>query len=197
MTDSQGIKVPGILAWPLMAGGVLGLMWAGYFVGQRTSASRFVTAGPRIEEVRRIAKLAVLRVQVADIIQGNTAGASGAVLVKGDADMVVDLDRVQIVDRDDRRRTATLVIPTPHADRPRVDHRRTRVYELRKTGLALINPFADPRADLLADAMRAAQEQVERAVQDADFVAQAKEQAERLLVGFYRELGWELSIRWE
>lgn len=201
MTHSEGsrsgLKLPAVVAWPLLVAGLVALLWGAYSLGQRGQSPRTISGAPRIEEVRRIAKLAVLRVQVADVIEGNTAGATAAVLVKGDADIAVDLDQIQIVDRDDPKRTATLVIPTPRPDRPRVDHNRTKIYELRKTGLALINPFADPRADLLLDSMRAAQEDVERAVQDAEFIAKAKEQAELLLVGFYKELGWEVTVRWK
>ncbi len=193
----SGLRLPGVVAWPLLVAGLLAALWTAYELGRQTSSSSFVSAGPRIEEVREIAKLAVLRVQVADVIEGDTAGARAAVLVKGDADMAVDLERIEIVDRNEQNRTATLVIPTPQPERPRVDHDRTRIYELEKTGLALINPFADPRADLLADCMRAAQEDVERAVRDAEFVIKAKDQTERLLRSFYREWGWEVTIRWQ
>jgi len=189
--------LPAIVAWPLLVAGLAAAIWGAYELGRQTGGSRFNSTGPRIEEVREIAKLAVLRVQVADVIEGDTAGARAAVLVKGDADMAVDLERIAIADRNDENRTATLLIPTPQPERPRVDHDRTRIYELEKTGLALINPFADPRADLLADCMRAAQEDVERAVRDAEFVTQAKDQTERLLRSFYREWGWEVTIEWK
>jgi hypothetical protein len=193
---ASGLRVPGIVAWPLLVVGLGAAIWGAYEFGRQRGGSRFSSSGPRIDEVREIARLAVLRVQVADVIEGDTAGARAAVLVKGDADMAVDLERIEIADRDEQSRTATLLIPTPVPERPRVDHDRTRIYELEKTGLALINPFADPRADLLADCMRAAQEDVERAVRDAEFVAQAKEQTERLLRSFYREWGWEVTVRW-
>lgn len=196
-TSSSGLSLPTVVAWPLLVVGLLALLWGAYSLGQRGKSVRTISGAPRIEEVRRIAKLAVLRVQVADVIEGNTAGAMAAVLVKGDADISVDLDQIQIAARDEQKRTATLVIPTPQPDRPRVDHSRTKIYELRKTGLALINPFADPRADLLLDSMRAAQEDVERAVRDAEFIVKAKEQAELLLVGFYKELGWDVTVQWK
>lgn len=192
-----GLSLPTAVAWPLLIAGLGALLWGAFYAGQRLSPPRIHSQGPRIEEVRRIAKLAVLRVQVADVIEGNTAGATAAVLVKGDADIAVDLDQIQIAAQDDQKRTITLIVPTPRPDRPRIDHSRTKIYELRKTGLALINPFADPRADLLLDSMRAAQEDVEHAVQDAEFVTKAKEQTELLLTGFYREFGWDVTIRWQ
>jgi hypothetical protein len=68
---------------------------------------------------------------------------------------------------------------------------------LRKTGWALINPFADPRPELLESCMSEAQRDVEQAVQGADYIAKAKEQAEGLLSAFYRELDWNVTVRWK
>lgn len=193
-----GLGLGGVLRRLLLALGVLAVFVAsGFYLGQRTSPARIVSVGPRIEDVRRLARLAVLRVRVADIIEGSTAGARGLVLVKGDADIAIDLDQIRIRDRNDEQRTATLVIPLPQPDRPRVDQSQTRVYELRKIGLAALNPFADPRADLLHDCMRAAQLAVERAVQDDDLILRAQQQAESLLTAFYDEMGWRVAIQWE
>jgi hypothetical protein len=193
---ASGIGVPRMIAWPLMTAGLVALVGLAYYLGQQTVPPHIASVGPRIEDVRRIAKLAVLRVQVADVIEGRNLGGQGVLLVRGDADMTIDLDGIEITHRDDERRTATLALPQPRPDRPRVDQDRTRVYELRKTGLAALNPFADPRAELLADCMRAAQESVEKAVQDPDFVTQARRQADLLLVGFYRQVGWEIALEW-
>ncbi len=198
MTERTGrLALPGLMAWPLLAAGLAALVWGGFQIGRQSGAVRITSAGPRIEDVRAIAKLAVLRVQVASIIEGANAGAEGVVLVHGDADIAVDLDAIAIVERDDAARRAVVELPTPRPERPRVNHERTRLYDLRKTGLAAINPFADPRADLLADCMRAAQAEVERAVVSPDFVMQAKSRAEVLLAGFYRQTGWDVTIRWQ
>jgi hypothetical protein len=186
-----------MLAWPLLAAGLLALLWAAYSLGQRTGPARVFSAGPRIEEVRKIAKLAVLRVQVADVIEGRNAGGRALVLVRGDADMTIDLDQIEIAARDEASRAVTLTLPTPRPDRPRVDQERTRVYEITKVGLAAFNPFADPRAGLLQDCMRAAQKTVAQAVESQQFVTQAQERAELLLAAFYRELGWSVTIEWK
>lgn len=194
---SSGLSLPNFLAWPLLAAGLAAVGYIGYQAGiQQHGPVQVTSTGPKIEDVRAIAKLAVLRVQVANVLEGQNAGAVGIVLVRGDADMAVDLERIEIAACDPEQRAATLRIPTPRPERPRVDHERTRVYELRKTGLAAFNPFADPRVDILVDTMRAAQTEVERAVQEEDFVAQAKAQAEMLLAAFYQKLGWSVAVEW-
>ncbi len=191
------LALPAFLAWPLLAAGLAALIWAGYQWGQLSTSKSVLSAGPRIEDVRRIAKLAVLRVQVADVIQGNNNGGRAIVLVKGDADMAIDLDRIQLSDRDETQKTAVVSLPLPQPERPRVDHARTRIYEMEKLGLAALNPFADPRRELLEDCMRAAQHSVEQAVAAPEFVTQAKEQAELLIRTFYREIGWQVTVRWQ
>jgi len=144
-TESDGaVERTGLVAWPLVLAGLGAVLWGVFQLGQSHVPGRVDIGAPRIEEVRRIAKLAVLRVQVANVIEGTNWGGKAAVLVKGDADISVDLSGIEIVQRDDEARTATVRLPLPRPDRPRVDHDRTRIYELHKTGLAVINPFADP-----------------------------------------------------
>ena len=191
------LALPAFLAWPLLAAGLAALVYGAYFFGRQTGTTHIVSAGPRIEDVRRIAKLAVLRVQVADVIEGHNGGGRALVLVKGDADMAIDLDQIRVTERDDTRRSAVLSLPQPRPERPRVDHERTRIYEVEKTGLAALNPFADPRMDLLEDCMRAAQASVEQAVSAPDFATRAQEQAESLLGAYYGEIGWHVTVRWQ
>jgi hypothetical protein len=192
-----GLVVPGIIAWPLLTVGLAGVLWGVHLLGRPNAPTTVQSHGPRIEDIRTIAKLAVLRVQVADVIEGQTRGARAIVLVHGDSDIAIDVDRIEVVDRNEQQRTATLCLPTPRPDRPRVDHDRTRIFALEKTGLAAINPFADPRGLLLTDCMHAAQAQVESAVAEPEYVLRAKQHAELLLAAFYREMGWDVAVAWK
>jgi hypothetical protein len=193
---TRALTLPATLGTVLAVAGLAAVGWLAFQVGRQTAAPQVISMGPRIEDIRKIAQLAVLRVQAADVIEGTTSGAKAILLVKGDADIAVDLDHVEVAERDDQAHRLTLLLPTPKAERPRVDHDRTKIYELRKTGLAALNPFADPRQVLLEDCMRAAQTAVEKAVQADEFVTQAKERTEQLLVSYHRDMGWEVAVRW-
>ncbi len=195
-SNNAGLRLPAFVAWPLLVAGLAAITGGAFYLGHNTAPPQIVSVGPRIEDIRRIARLAVLRVQVADVIEGRNAGARAVLLVKGDADIMVDFGAIEIADRNDELRTATLRLPAPTPERARVDHDRTRVYELHKTGLAAINPFADPRQPLLEDCMRAAQDTIRQSVRHPDFVTQAKRQAEVLLKAFYHEMGWDVTIEW-
>ncbi len=171
------------------------LLWA-YSTGQRDAAPIIASTAPRIEDIREIAKLAVLEVHVADVIEGRNAGGRALVLVHGDADLAVDWSAIEVAATDAEQRVLTLNLPEPQVERARVDHDRTRVYEVVKTGVAAWNPFADPRPALLEDCMRAAQQSIDRAARDPAFVAQARLRTESLLTAYHQRLGWRTAIRW-
>lgn len=177
----------------LLAGGAVLLIYE--YVG-RAAAPAITSAAPRIEEVREIAKLAVLRVRVSDVIEGRNAGGRALVLVHGDADLAIDWGAIEVAAVDAERRTLTLSVPVPQVERARVDHDRTHVYEVVKTGLAAWNPLADPRPMLLENAMQAAQQSVECLASDPSFVSQAKLHAETLLAAYHQRVGWRAVIQW-
>lgn len=176
----------------IAAAGLIGV----YRLGGQEPRPLVSSAAPRIEEVREIARLAVLRVRVSDVIEGRNAGGRALVLVHGDADLAIDWGAIEVAAADPERRMLTLSIPEPRVERARVDHDRTRVYEVVKTGLAAWNPFADPRPMLLESAMQAAQQSVERLARDPSFVAQAELHAETLLAAYHQHIGWRVSILW-
>jgi hypothetical protein len=194
------LKLPSLLSTPLLLAGLAAAGWLAFEVSRRSGAAPGASVssqrGPRIEDIRQVAELAVLRVQVSDVIEGRNAGGQALVLVHGDADVAVDWSQARLASRDDAARRLIIEAPAPAPRRARVDHERTRIYEIRKTGLAAWNPWADPRTELLADCMRAAQSAVEAAVSREACVAQARDRAERLLRDYHRALGWDAELRW-
>ena len=90
-----------------------------------------VSSGPTIEQVQELSELVVLRLQIADVLYNDgIPGAKMAVLVRGDCDLVVDLHRAKILERNSEKQIAKIQLPMPQATRPRVDHNRTRVYKV-------------------------------------------------------------------
>jgi hypothetical protein len=157
--------------------------------------SALASAGPTVQQIQELADLIVLRVQVADVLEGeHSRGAKMAVLVRGDCDLTIDLSRARIVEKDVKRRTAQLALPAPHPLRPRVDHERTRIYRTERT---TIIPWRDPRDRLYEEAMARAQELVEQACADERSIVRAKHHAEGLIRAFYRELGWTVGVAWK
>ena len=112
----------------------------GFGLGRRSATIQSVPpspwesrhAGLTIQQIQPLSSLVTTRVDVADVVEGNLVGYTGAVkaaiLVKGDFLLGVDLTQARFDSVDPDRRTATLLLPRPTLASPRVDHSRTRVF---------------------------------------------------------------------
>jgi hypothetical protein len=150
--------------------------------------------GPTIERLERLSSLVTSRVSVADILIGEGEGCCGAWLIRGDALLAVDLTRVQITEKSEDARRATIVLPQPSVLQPRVDHERTKTWEVRRN--VWLPWHADQ--DKLRDAvMLQAQYLVSQAAGSKENVEQAKRSAEAILRALFEELGWEVKICWQ
>jgi hypothetical protein len=156
--------------------------------------------GPTIEQVRGLASLTVLKVEVADVQvserSGYTGGAKTVLVVKGDLALSTDLSRARFASQDSMRRTAVLVLSPPVVTSPRVDHDRTRIVCVWEYGLWRIARGDSARATLIDRAYAEAQAVVAAAGQDPSLDARARVQAETVLVAFFQSLGWTLTVRW-
>ncbi len=165
-----------------------------------STPTRVQGTGPTEAQVRRLAKLVVLRVQLAEVIEGEKAGARLAVVVKGDCDLATDLGAARFLSKDPARQVAVIELPPPTPDRPRVDHDRTWVYRLPPRWSVfgtMVELVAKPQEVLLTEAMAAAQQRLEAVVNGHDYVDQARRHAESVIAGFFREaFDWTIEVRW-
>lgn len=97
------------------------------------------------------------------------------------------------MERDDQTRRAVLRLPLPEVLQSRVDHEKTRTWEVRRTTWVPWNADADKLRD---NVMRKAQKLVATAAASAENVGQAKATAETMLRAFYHEVGWEVEVTW-
>jgi len=149
--------------------------------------------GPTIERLERLSHLVVTRVYVADVLVGEGEGCKGAWLIKGDALVGVNLGRARIEEKDEATKQARIVLPPPEVLQPRVDHARTRTWEVqRMTWL----PWSADQDRLRDEVMRQAQELVAHAAASAENFQQAKTTAETMIRSFYAEVGWQVRVTW-
>jgi hypothetical protein len=157
-------------------------------------AVRLASQGPTIERLERLAQLITTRVYVADVLTADGEGYQGAWLIKGDALIGLDLGRAVVADRDDDCRQAVLRLPPPAVLQSRVDHERTRTWEVRKTTWV---PWSGNQ-DALRDAvMYQAQKLVAHAAGSQENLRHARTRAEVVIGGFYAAIGWRVEIRWQ
>jgi hypothetical protein len=179
----EGLSLPALLAGPPAA-----------------SQPVYRDAGPTIEQVRRLESLVVQRVDVADVstteLQGYTGGVRAALVVRGDLVVSVDLSLARFEAKDPAKRSAILSLPPPRVSRPRVDHDRTRLFELSRAGLWVIVSGDGGQSAAVNHAYRHAQEAVASAGEDPRLVERARRDAEETLGAFFQAVGWTVTIRW-
>ena len=127
------------------------------------------------------------------MLTAESDGHRGAWLIKGDAILGVDLGRAQILDKNEAERRAVIRLPDPEILQSRVDHERTRTWEVRKTSWVLWQGDQDKLRD---EVMREAQRLVAHAAGTNENLGHAKAATEVILQGFYREVGWQVHVTW-
>ena len=139
--------------------------------------------GPTVERLEQLSHLVATCVYVADILIGEGAGCRGVWLIRGDALIAVDLSKAAIIVKDDATKKATIRLPQPEIISGRVDHERTRVFEIKSTTWI---PWASD-SDSLRDAVYAHVADVVAAASSDENLSQAKAAAENVIHGFYRK----------
>ena len=145
-------------------------------------------------ELEELGDLEITRVHVADVLTAEGEGYQGCWLVIGDALVTVAVKQVRVATVDEELKTATLVLPPPTVSHPRVDHERTRTWDVRRnTWVRWI--AGDP--DLLRDqAMVHAQRLIEHAARHDENLDQSRRWAELMIRQMYARLGWTVTVEW-
>jgi hypothetical protein len=89
--------------------------------------------GPTIERVQSLGHLAVLKISISDALIATSDSYRGSWLVKGDALLMIDLRYATIKDKNEKTKTATIVLPGLEVMQPRVDHSKTLTWDIKKT----------------------------------------------------------------
>ena len=112
--------------------------------------------------------------------------------------LAVDMSKAEIKDRDEKARTAAIVLPRPAVLSARVNHEKTRRWDIKsRSWVPLAGAILGDRQALEERAMREAQRLVERAAGTDENQAAARQGVEGMLAEFYRGVGWQVSVRWK
>ena len=149
--------------------------------------------GPTVERLQRLSRLVTLQVMVADVLVGEGEGSKGSWLIKGDALLGTDLSKVQIVDRDDAAKQATLLLPLPVVLHSRIDHQRTRTWEVCRMVWLPWNADQDRLRDMV---MLEAQRLIAHVADSPENIRQAQTNTEMVIKTLYNEVGWQVSVQW-
>jgi Protein of unknown function (DUF4230) len=170
----------------------------GWDPGVRETPPTFSSPGPTVVQLERLQQLVSTRVHVADVLVGESRWLEGCWIIQGDALLAVDMSRAEVKDRDEKARTAAIVLPRPAVLSARIDHERSQQWDIRsRSWIPLAGSLLGDRRAIEQQAMREAQRLVERAAGTEDNAATARQGVESMLAEFYRAVGWQVSVRWK
>lgn len=189
---SRGTALSEALLAILLVAAIVLALWLWWHPRESSSGMVMTSSGPTVTQLEKIGDLVALKVYIADVLTAEGEGYKGSWLVKGDALLGVDLRQAKVIEKDEEKRKAKLLLPALKVIQPRVDHTRTKTWEVAKTNY--IFP-GDP--DKLRDsAMLQAQELVTSAAHMEDAMAKGRENASFILQKLYGFFDWEVEIIW-
>ena len=192
--------LPALIAWTalaiLVAQGVA--LVRGWGPGIRETPPTFRSTGPTVVQLERLQYVVSTRVHVADVLVGESRWLEGSWIIQGDALLAVDMSKSEVADRDEKARTATIVLPRPAVLSARVNHEKTQRWDIKsRSWIPLAGALLGDRRAIEQQAMLEAQRLVERAAGTDENKAAARQGAEGMLSEFYRGVGWNVSVRWK
>jgi hypothetical protein len=166
--------------------------------GIRETPPTFSAPGPTVVQLERLRQLVSTRVHVADVLVGESRWLEGCWIIGGDALLAVDMSKAEVKDKDEKARTATIILPHPAVLSARVNHERSQQWDITsRSWIPLAGVLLGDRRAIEQQAMQEAQRLVERAAGTEDNVETARQGVESMLAEFYRGVGWRVSVRWK
>lgn len=156
---------------------------------------------PTIEQVRELASLVTLDVPISDTqvskLKGFVGGVELILSVHGDVQIATDLSQARFDRIDERVQSATLTLPRPQVQRPRIDHEKTRILEITRGGMWRLVPGQAGESALINQAMLTAQHMLADTATDPKLITQARDHTEKIVCGFFATLDWRIDVQWD
>lgn len=179
-----------------LAGGCVLLVVLAAFPIAGFSRKTGLMQGPQLPQIQQLSRISSIKVAVSFVQEAKSESRLGTLhgiwLVQGDALLAIDMDLIQIIQVDDQRKTAVVRIPTPQLELPRIDHERTRAYDM--SGNWTFGQSS--RSSLQSEAMRVAERRVRSEAISSESVRMAKTQSELIIKNIYAAVGWEIKVDW-
>lgn len=161
---------------------------------------RRASQGPTIEQVQKLASLVTLRVPISDVQISELEGFFGSVklvmAVHGEVEIATALSAARFEDLDHETRAATLLLPRPAPQRPRLDHEKTRILELQRGGAWRFLTGDAGEKQLTNRAMLAAQRTLAEVAARPELVDQSCQQTETVVHNFFAAMEWNVTVEW-
>lgn len=185
----------GLVTVAIVVVAVVALVFGTFLLGRSWQAGPVsVSSSPTITEIQKLGDLVVLRVSVADVMEDAGYEYKGVWIVRGDAEIAVDLQQAQLQSTVDQTKTLVVLLPSPRVIHPRVDHEKSKVFDVTKTTWV---PWVGDKDELTNQGWTKAQGVVESACSGDELMDQAREQTQFVLSNMYRLVGWNIEVVWQ
>lgn len=190
---AQGLKG---LGWKAIAGlvAVSLLVLVGVFLLGGSWKTGQESSSPSINKIQKLGELVVLRINVADVMADASHDYQGVWIVKGDAEVAVDLRLAKLLSADEETKRLEVRLPQPRVIQASVDHQKSQQVSQSKTTWI---PFRGDRVKMTNQGWAKAQKMVERACAEEESMDQARGQTAFILTNMYRMVGWDVDIVWQ
>jgi hypothetical protein len=167
-------------------------------IGIRETPPSFRSTGPTIVQLERLQYLVSTRVNVADVLVGESRWLAGSWIIQGDALIGVDMTRAQVREKDPKGQTAVIVLPRPTVISARVNHNKSQQWDIKsRSWIPLASLLLGDRTTMEKQAMVEAQRLIERAAASEDINETARRFVQGTLAELYRGVGWNISVQWQ
>lgn len=167
---------------------------AGYFLPANTT---WKSVGPTVSQLQQMQFLVSSRVTVSDVLEGESTYLKGVWIIRGDAVIGVDMSTAEVVNRDERTRTATISLPQPTVLTSRVDLEKTREWDMRsKSWIPFATVIWGDKEGMRETAMKEAQKHVENASNHPIHKSDLKRHTELAVEKFYVPMNWNVKVQW-
>jgi len=210
MSNLDDSRTTGAWLWLLAVIAVLALAALGLLVlqlhlilrywdfGLRDTPPAVRSVGPTLVQLERLQYLVSTRVHVADVLVGESHWLEGSWIIQGDALLAVDMSKAKIRDRDEKLRTALIVLPQPSVLSARVNHDKTQQWDIKsRSWIPMASLLLGDRTAMEKQAMHQAQQLIERAASVEDKQVLARKGVEGMLAELYLSVGWHIRVRWK
>lgn len=190
-----------IMLFAVAAGAAFALIFSRTKHGTAPPVPR--SLGPTITELRSLSYLVTTRVTISDVLtihpedrdeDGTKSGYRLALIVRGDALLAVDMAAAKVETKNEETKAATVRLPVPEVIQPRVDHDKSRIWDLSRSIWIDLRKIPDSVRD---HAWRQAQELVKHAAGEREAVERARGSAEMLIKRFYKMVDWDVQVVWD
>lgn len=168
-----------------------------YWIKWQLPPEPTITFRPTVQALEQLSQIVSLRIHLADTLTVDAKRGRNAVeaawIIKGDALIAVDMKQARVIDLSDSNRTARIQLPQPAVLSPRVDHEKTKTFNLDR-GLWTKDEYVTYIND---KAMRIAQEKIKEQAALPEYIEMGKSVTTRIIQGIYRLADWEVEIEWQ